>query len=376
MATVTSFESLPHPSRSELRQFAELFSPLFSASSEAARRDAVAALSQNHNVPAAVAFFIASQPISVAAPFLVASPCLSNDALIAIARTQGVDHAHAIARRDDLSPTVVDALVSLRFARPVPRPAEVQEEVAAKEHSAPIPVVDESSAMPENGGAEISQAGHTDQVLADAQEAERLMRENHLRQRIKLLAGHVQRAEGDRLGLRTITPIQTALLVRFARAREAAMFAGVLSDSLSASRWLAERIMLDVSGLQLATTLRGLFMGEADALFILERLYSHLAQELDAKTQEALGAKTSAEALWNELDATDCGRRIESWRRADVYTYADPRPHAAQAPAEDLSTGTEAEEPQAKGELPAGHEDAPLRTSASLRRSIVGYRRR
>ena len=373
MATVTSFESLPHPSRSELRQFAELFSPLFSASSEAARREAVAALSQSRNVPASVAFFIASQPISVAAPFLVASPCLSNEALIAIARTQGVDHAHAIARRDDLSPTVVDALVGLRFARPVPPPAEAQEEVAAREHVDPMPVAKEASAMPEE--AEVSQAAPAEQVLADAQEAERLMRENHLRRRIKLLAGHVERAEGDRLGLRTITPIQTALLVRFARAREAAMFAGVLSDSLSASRWLAERIMLDVSGRQLAMTLKGLSMDEPDALFILERLYSHLAQELDPQKRAALQAETGAEALWNELDATDCGRRIESWRRADVYTYAEPRPHPVQAPDEDAST-ERAEELQANGGVRTAQEDAPLRTSASLRRSIVGYRRR
>lgn len=88
MATVTSFESLPHPSRSELRQFAELFSPLFRASSDEARRQAVAALSQSRHVPPAVAFFIASQPIAVSAPFLTASPCLTNEALITIAKSQ------------------------------------------------------------------------------------------------------------------------------------------------------------------------------------------------------------------------------------------------------------------------------------------------
>lgn len=73
MATVSSFENLSHPTRSELRQFAELFMPLFQASSDEAKRQAVAALSQCENMPAAVALFIGNQPIEIAAPFLAAS---------------------------------------------------------------------------------------------------------------------------------------------------------------------------------------------------------------------------------------------------------------------------------------------------------------
>jgi uncharacterized protein (DUF2336 family) len=341
MATVTSFESLPHPSRSELRQFAELFAPLFSASSDAARRDAVAALSQSQNVPPPVAFFIASQPIAVAAPFLIASPCLSNEALIAIARTQGVDHAHAIARRASLPPTVVDALVALRYERPARRP--------------------EPEVTPDD----------TAQALEEAHEAERLMREEHLRRRIKLLAGHMERAEGDRLGLRTISSVQVALLVRFARAREAVLFAGVLADSLSASRWLAERIMLDISGQQLAVTLKGLFVEEADALFILERLYSHLSHA----PLTGAGAETAAEALWNLLDADTCGRRVEAWRRADRYTYADPQRGQATTPA-DADQEMPQEIEQAEVHPVEDEAEMPLRTSASVRRSIVGVRRR
>ncbi|RWX76041.1 DUF2336 domain-containing protein [Neorhizobium lilium] len=327
MATVTSFESLPHPTRSELRQFAELFSPLFTASSDEARRQAVAALSQSQTVPPAVAFFIASQPIAISAPFLIASPCLSNEALIAIARTQGVDHAHAIARRDSLSPIVLDALVGLRYARPA-QPAEAR-----------TPAQDD-----------------TTRALEEAREAERLLQEEKLRGRIKILAGHVERAENDRLGLRTVSSIHTALLVRFARAREAGLFAGVLADALSASRWLAERIMLDVSGRQLATTLKGVFMEQPDALFILERFYSHLSTVEESET--------SAETLWHTLDTDECGRRVEAWRRADRYTYAEPLPQPTDQVPPDVEP-VQAEEPA-----------APLRTSASLRRNVGGQWRR
>lgn len=293
MATVTSFESMPHPSRSELRQFAELFGPLYSASSDEARRQAVAALSQCPKVPNAVTFFIASQPIAIAAPFLTSSPCLDDDTLIAVARTQGAAHVRAIVRRENLSPKVVDALVSLRHDLPVTGPQE-----KAEHHSEP--------ASPS---------------AAAAQEAERRWREDELRQRIKALASHVHRSSDDRLGLRTLSPIQDALLVRFARNREGAMFAAVLADSLSASHWLAERIMLDISGQQLATTLKALGMEETEALYVLQRFYSHLDHETNGVTR--------GQFLWNSLHADECGRRLEAWRRADSYTtreseFAEP----------------------------------------------------
>lgn len=306
MATVTSFEELDHPGKSELRQFAELFAPLFETSSDEARRQAVAALSRSPNVPSAVAFFIACQPIAIAAPFLSTSPCLDDDTLIAIARTQGIDHARAIVRREDISPAVVDALVGLRHTRPAPRPAM----------SAPA-------------GAQTEAAACADPAADTAIEAsvppqdERLVREEALRSTIKHLARQQAPQSTDRLGLRTISPVQEALLVRFARAREADAFATTLADTLSASRWLAERIMLDISGHQLGTTLKGLGMPREEALFVLERLYDHL--------REGIGSTRRSSILWDELDEEACGRRVEAWRRADRYTYAEreaPKPVA------------------------------------------------
>ncbi|WP_367187280.1 DUF2336 domain-containing protein [Rhizobium oryzicola] len=304
MATVTSFEELEHPTKSELRQFAELFAPLFNASSDEARRQAVAALSRSAHVPSAVAFFIASQPIAVSAPFLIHSPCLDDETLVTIARTQGGEHARTIVQRENLSTTVVDALVGLRHARSV---AKSVTKPAAK-HAAATPAL--SEAAPE---------------LAEAAESEgRHLREEALRTQIKQLAAHLSRPSSDRLGLRTITTVQEALLVRFARGREADSFATTLADTLSASRWLAERIMLDISGHQLATTLKGLGAGLEESLFILERFYSHL--------REIIGDVCRSQILWDTLDAEECAARIEAWRRADQYTYATPvqKPDAAE----------------------------------------------
>lgn len=353
MATVTSFESLPHPSRSELRQFAELFSPLFSASSEEARRQAVAALSQSEKVPPAVAFFIASQPISISAPFLISSPSLTNEALIAIARTQGIDHARAISRREELSPTVIDALVGMRYDTSIRRKKPTDGEAPA-----------EAAAAPETTAAQALSASprQPEQVLQPtAEDTARLAREEQLRRRIKLLAGHQERDPADRLGLRQVSEMQSVLLVRFARNREASLFCGVLADALSASHWLAERIMLDISGHQLATTLKGLFMDDGDAIFILEKLYNHLTEDHDGRSRAAV--------IWDMLDTDDCGRRLEAWRRADGYTYAQTQTLATTATRQSEYMASEAEQQMQEAEDQLSR---PFRTSASIRSSVRG----
>ncbi|SMC97104.1 Uncharacterized conserved protein, DUF2336 family [Rhizobium sp. RU36D] len=309
MATVSSFEGLGHPTKSELRQFAELFSPLFQASSEEAKRDAVAALSQCETVPRAVASFVASQPIAIAAPFLTSSPCLDDDLLIMVARTQGPAHARAIVRRENLSPAVIDALVSLRHsertdggrARPPQKPKAEKPPIAAPLAVSAAP--QSAPAVPVQQSAGIS--------LVSTRTADD--RDENLRDRLKRLARHIHRPAADRLGMRTITPVQEALLVRFARTREPHHFATTLADALSASRWLSERIMLDVSGRQLAVTLTGVGMGHEDAISVLTLLYPHLSRKA--------GGVLRAEALLTELDPQECHDRVEAWRRADSYTF-------------------------------------------------------
>lgn len=301
MATVTNFENVSHPSKTDLRQFAELFMPLFNASTEEAKREAIAALSQHPSVPSAVAFFIACQPISLAAPFLIASKCLTDETLITIARTQGAAHARAIVRREDLSPTVIDALVGLRHAEDLKRPDEPTNAAEPQMAEAVEPQVADV-AIPETT------------TKIDAVSA----LEEEMRQRIKQMAHHLNRPEGDVLGLRRLSEVQEALLVRFARERNARQFAVALADSLSSSYWLSERIMLDISGAQLATTLTGLGMEFSEAAFVLQCFYPHLAA--------AEGDMSRAEALLDRLDIVESEERVESWRRADSYTHGRERP--------------------------------------------------
>jgi uncharacterized protein (DUF2336 family) len=296
MATVTSFECLPRPSKSELRQFAELFMPLFLASSEDARREAIAALSQNPNVPQAVAFFVASQPIAIAAPFLIASKCLSDETLITIARTQGAAHARAIVRRNDLSPTVIDALVGLRFAQPQVKFDSLPEEPRVEVTPAPS----------------ISPADDL-----DARADEILEREEKLRAQLREMAQQHRRSETDRLGMLSLTGLQEALMVRAAREKDAALFAATMSDALSSSRWLAERILLDISGHQLSTALIGFGMNRTDTIDILESFYPHL--------KRPNGNKSRARFMVELLDPIESEQRLDGWRRADQMTQGTAR---------------------------------------------------
>ncbi len=313
MATVTNFETISHPSKTDLRQFAELFMPLFNASTDEAKREAIAALSQHPAVPSAVTFFIACQPISLAAPFLISSKCLDDDTLITVARTQGAAHARAIVRREDLSPTVIDALVGLRHAEDLKRPEE----------PTPKTEIETETQAAATGPAEPQPEVETDKLAAAS------ALEEDMRQRIKQMARHLHRPETDTLGLRRLTEVQEALLVRFARERNARQFAVALADSLSSSYWLSERIMLDISGAQLATTLTGLGMEFSEAAFVLQCFYPHLSA--------AEGDMSRAEALLDRLNIIESEERLESWRRADSYTHG--RERKAHAPAAQ-KTGT------------------------------------
>ena len=180
--------------------------------------------------------------------------------------------------------------------------------------------------MPD-GSAKAAQPKPQAQPAPDANAAmsSAAAREEELRDQIRRLAAHVSRPASDRLGLRTITPMQSALLVRFARNREGGAFATTLADVLSSSRWLSERILLDISGRQLATTLLGVGMEASEAVFVLEKLYPHLARPATGTTR--------AEQLWNGLNAVECEERIETWRRADSYTFPTEREPVAVQPA-------------------------------------------
>lgn len=308
MATVTSFEALSTPTRMELKQFAELFRPLYEQSAPEARRQAVAALSRLTTLPQAVCFFVGSQPIGIAAIFLSQSPAITDATLIDIARSQGEPHSRAIATRANLSPIVVDALAALHdgssYRRNV-KPAEAETDMADKDklpETAPIAATAETTPI-----APAARAGQSAPELA------RLAREEALRNELRqMVAAKAPEDVQPAVMLRAADEMAQALMSRFARARQMPLFARVLTQALDASAGLSERILLDVSGSQLAATLIALGLRPADTRQILTSIYPHLAQIVDGRNR--------AFQLVRSLDPADCVARVIAWRRADIYT--------------------------------------------------------
>ncbi len=92
-----------------------------------------------------------------------------------------------------------------------------------------------------------------------------MQREEALRQEIKALARSVRTQQPGNRNLHPATPTQAALLVRFSRTGEIFLFRRTLAASLGVSEALAERILLDVSGRQLALVLSALSVDIVDA---------------------------------------------------------------------------------------------------------------
>ena len=298
MATVSGFESLRIPRKSDMKQFSELFEPLFLGSSSEARRQAAAALSQCPHVPEPVAALIGSMPISIAAIFLTRSRALSDRTLIAIIRQQSAAHAGAIARRAALSPSVIDALV---------------------EHHNPVGL----SARPDVRQRPVMEAFASAEPVDEA-EAARSAREETLRSEIKALARAGAGAHEVAQAASTIVPISAthgALLVRFARSGEIILFSRALATVLDAAGPLVERILLDVSGQQLATSLIALSMPTDDLTFVLQSLYPHLA--------ERIGGTTRAEALTGSMDPTSSRERLDIWLQSEERDDAPAPRHQA-----------------------------------------------
>jgi uncharacterized protein (DUF2336 family) len=286
MATVSSFEGMTQPTRNDLKQFAELFEPIFKASSLEARRNATAALARCPIVPKSVAWFLGTQPISIAAIFLTRSAAIDDDTLIAIARSQGLDHARAIAARENLSVKVVDALVALHDGQVIGRNSEEKQAPAAEAPRRPA------------------------------------SREEEIRQQLKALVKRDTLA-GEQEGPEHADAVQQALLVRFARQRNARDFSDCLARRIGSSRWLTNRILLDLSGQQLATALIATGVEREDGVFILKCFYPHLIVNE--------GGMSRADAVWSHLDAEECRDRLTVWIRADNYTQYGAPEDAANA---------------------------------------------
>lgn len=293
MATVTSFEELERPTRHDLRQFAELFAPLFKAASSETRRIAAAALSRCPTVPAEVVLLIAGEPVDISAPFLAHSSALTDAEIAEIVRRHGASHARSLARRAGLSARAAALL-------------------AGTGDAAVIRSLKLRGLMPED-------------PAADNAEALQRRRDDELRRRLRAMVGaptepeepketaappHLDRSDAERL-------------LRFVEEREPLYFATALADILGVSFELAERIMLDISGADLARTLAALAFDRRAAIAALETFFPHLAR--------SAGNVSRAAELVDSCDPEQAASRLATLIRTDrrLSDGARHEPHVA-----------------------------------------------
>jgi uncharacterized protein (DUF2336 family) len=167
----------------------------------------------------------------------------------------------------------------------------------------------------------------------DLREQARLAREEQLRNQLRQLVAQDAPEERPQPILKGIDPLHEALLTRFSRERQVLMFSRTLAEALGSSTWLTERVLLDISGLQLATVLVALGVNARDIRAMLCYIYPHLA--------EANEGRTRAHDLVKTLDAADCVTRVAAWCRADHYTNTGQFEAVPEAANQDERAGME-----------------------------------
>jgi uncharacterized protein (DUF2336 family) len=340
MAAISGLEYLDRPSRQDLARFSKLFLPMFEAASPQTRRTAAAALSRLPRVPDDVAEILINQPIDVAAPFIAHYPGLKENALTRAVTRNGAPHARAAARRSDLSPQAISALRALGdpsvegllvLRGLIPDPAKqtsrkfesrIERVANAERRTVETPPLDPSEQLREQLRAlalrapSPAPAAPLNRPLSPLRpKTESPARRDRPAGRADTPAPGKARPAASASTKKRLADARLGQLARYAKPDHESWFATALADAMDTSYALAERIMMDLSGRQLATTLIALGTPEATTRAALESFFPHLSAPSKRQTQ--------ASDLINDLDPNICSERLSAWRRADRYTSGE-----------------------------------------------------
>jgi len=325
MAAISALECLDHPSRQDLARFSRLFIPLYRTASQETRRTASATLSRLSQVPDDVAEMLINEPVAIAAPFIVHYPRLRETALIRAVMRNGAPHARAAARRSDLSPQAIAALQELKdpsvdgllvLRGLIPQPAQpvsatpVSAATAATRPIVDAPPLDPSEKLRAELRKLVAAASPTPKSPLNRPTGTRVPQE--VAETAATALPDAANATRSTAARRRVADVRLSQLARHAKADQETWFATALADAMGASYALAERIMMDLSGRQLATALIGLGAPDSTIKSALETFFPHLANPSNRHTL--------ATDLIEELDAESCTARLNAWQRADSYT--------------------------------------------------------
>lgn len=281
LAAIAGFEALKQPTPQDLRQFSNLFNGLFSLTKEETRRTAAAALSRIATLPQDVSKIVAEQPIRISAPFLALGPGISDPVLLHTISRHGGAHARAISRRRSLSETVKTALASLKDG-----------------------AVDRSLRLRHGGSSERVPALSPEKLARQRQD------EDILRDRIKAMA--LVRMNRQTVMDRNV-PVKgdhdPRHLVKYAEKGDLIGFSRLLADELGSDSHLVERILMDISGTQMAMALKSLQLPDCDIVRVLAGLFPAFGG--------SRAENMSAQAIVSSVRLEDSKKRVDAWVRAN-----------------------------------------------------------
>ncbi|MAY60905.1 MAG: hypothetical protein CML29_01725 [Rhizobiales bacterium] len=326
MAAVSSFEGLRRPCREDYVRFSSLFPSLFEKASPEARRTAAAALSRLDRVPDDIVELIVNQPVETAAPFISHYENLSEATLARAIARHGAGHARAAARRANISHIGLYALWGLKDES-VDRALKLRGLTVDSVFAADIdiPELDALENMgksrpplarlDELNGTDAASEGLRDvlrqMALPEGQSDTRTSAAPAVHHMADLRdAWHDFGPDSVRAGLGRKAHLER--MARFAANGNAEWFATALADAMGSGVALAERIMLDLSGRQLATAMLALGAHRDVVITALQTYFPHLGNMVDGRSR----AMAEIEAL----DKDACIERLEAWQRADAYT--------------------------------------------------------
>ncbi|WP_102957755.1 hypothetical protein [Mangrovicella endophytica] len=308
-AAVAAYGSLRAPSETQARDFGKLVVPAWDKISADTRRTLAAALSHSPRVPRAVVEKLITAPVEISAPFLVASPVLTDTDLASLAASgderirrilSGRNSADASLQafrdktaRDNAAAARTETMLPSRkqTVSASPAPVPVPPQPAHQMRSAPKPVI----AAPPIAEERLTSngAGIMEKTAAAAREA--LLRLARPGRRPAPASASASAASfGEVLSIRELIGLATDGL------QDA--FYEALAASLTLAPEQLTTIRSDATGERLATALKALNASSADTMTILMMMVPSIG--LDVR------AFATMKDVYDALEVADCRRAL------------------------------------------------------------------
>lgn len=276
-AAVASFAAHRNPSERQAHEFGRLVAPAWDKIDTKTKRALAAALSQSPRVPRSIVEKLLAAPIDTAAPFLLASPCLTQNDIEALANRSGPKLQRILDRRRAAEQATLPQLAEAGVPAVVPAPTMTPLGPTKKE-AANVVATDESGATGSHTGepANVSAARATLLRLAEP-------------------GKHRARPEAS-------APTTIVGIVEMARAGCKHLAYDGLALVLKAPASRMQEMIDDPTGESLAAALKAICASPADALTIIMLLKPRVGLDI--------AVFTAMKSAYRDLDVEECRRRF------------------------------------------------------------------